>query len=129
MIYHNRENTGTDGVAVMLGGSLTVVAINECRDPDLGEIDEWAMEIVEAVDTYTEVSRHGTGLRLFATHDPSEPLRTNLDLPREAEDSIQNRVDLRTTGHVVYTGQQLPGTPNGVRLRSTEVRALYETCV
>jgi len=41
------------------------VDLDHCRDAATGVIEPWAMEIVEKLDTYTEISPSGTGLHLI----------------------------------------------------------------
>jgi putative DNA primase/helicase len=38
------------------------VDVDECRDPETGEIAPWAQKIVDELATYTEISPSGTGL-------------------------------------------------------------------
>lgn len=42
------------------------VDLDACRDPQSGALTEWAAEIVEAFETYSEVSPSGTGVKLVA---------------------------------------------------------------
>lgn len=46
-------------------GPVLVIDIDKCRDPVSGVVDDWAIWIVEACHTYTEVSPSGSGLRLI----------------------------------------------------------------
>lgn len=41
------------------------VDLDDCRDPETGEIKEWAREIITAAGTYAEVSPSGTGVKLY----------------------------------------------------------------
>src|SRR5262249_52560801 len=41
------------------------VDLDKCRDPNTGVVAPWAMDIVTALNSYTEVSPSGTGLHLF----------------------------------------------------------------
>lgn len=38
------------------------IDLDDCRDPDTGELSAWAADIVEQLDTYTEASPSGTGV-------------------------------------------------------------------
>lgn len=42
------------------------IDLDHVRDADTGELVPWAREVVDALDTYTEVSPSGTGLHLIA---------------------------------------------------------------
>lgn len=47
-------------------GPFIGVDLDDCRDPDTGEVEEWAAEIVDYLDSYTVVSVSGTGLHVYA---------------------------------------------------------------
>jgi DnaB-like helicase C terminal domain len=42
------------------------IDLDGCRDPKTGEIDQWAKDILVELQTYSEVSPSGTGVKLFA---------------------------------------------------------------
>jgi len=67
LAYHDRDGTDTDGVGFVVHDEDLVAGLDldDCRDPDAGELEDWAADVVDAVDTYAEVSPSGTGLRLF----------------------------------------------------------------
>lgn len=61
---------GFAGVGVFLGVSVSGhtlwgVDLDSCRNPDARTIKPWAAKIVRELDTYTEVSPSGTGVKLF----------------------------------------------------------------
>ena len=41
------------------------VDLDHCRDPQTGTIDDWALAVVRRLNSYTEISPSGTGLRIF----------------------------------------------------------------
>ena len=41
------------------------IDLDGCRNPETGEIAEWAKEIINRADTYSEVSPSGTGVKLI----------------------------------------------------------------
>ncbi len=57
---------GLDGVGFVLTESdpFTVIDLDGCRDPETGEIEPWAWQIVQRLDTLTEISPSGTGLHI-----------------------------------------------------------------
>jgi putative DNA primase/helicase len=61
------EHGRFDGIGFVLssGDSYTGVDLDECREPETGEIAEWAVEIIERLDGYTEVSPSGTGVHVI----------------------------------------------------------------
>ncbi len=44
---------------------LCAIDLDGCRDPETGEIAERAWKIIEAVNSYTEVSPSGTGVHII----------------------------------------------------------------
>ncbi len=49
------------------GRALAGIDLDLCRDAGTGQITDWGLAIVEMIDTYTEVSPSGTGVKLFFT--------------------------------------------------------------
>ncbi len=63
------KRLGLDGVGFVLTESdpFTVIDLDVCRNPETGEIEPWAWEIVQRLDTFTEISPSGTGLHIVAS--------------------------------------------------------------
>lgn len=61
------------------GPCIGGVDLDGCRDPETGEIEPWAAEIVDRFGSYAEVSPSGAGLKAFFEYDPAD-----LDALREA---------------------------------------------
>ena len=61
------ELFGGDGVQFLLSESdpYTGIDLDDCVNPDTGEVEPWAARIVAYFDAYTEVSPSGTGLRIM----------------------------------------------------------------
>ncbi len=57
-----------DGVGFVLSDDdhYTAIDLDGCRDPETGEIAEWAEKVVDRFRSYTEVSPSGTGLYIIA---------------------------------------------------------------
>jgi len=41
------------------------VDLDDCRDPETGHLDAWALKIVRTLNSYCEVSPSGTGVKIF----------------------------------------------------------------
>lgn len=54
-----------DGVGFMFHGSYLGVDLDNCRDPNTGEIDSPVLEICTKFFSYTEISPSGTGLHII----------------------------------------------------------------
>ena len=44
---------------------LCGVDLDKCLDPETGEIESWAQEVIEQLNSYTEVSPSGTGVHIL----------------------------------------------------------------
>jgi putative DNA primase/helicase len=57
-----------DGVGFVFcsGDPYTGIDLDGCRDRESGEIEPWAVEIIQAFDTYTELSPSGEGIHIIA---------------------------------------------------------------
>lgn len=64
MLFH--EERGCPGVGFFFDEKDPYVGIDldGCRDPETGDVDPWALEIVQRCDSFTEVSASGKGLHI-----------------------------------------------------------------
>jgi putative DNA primase/helicase len=60
-------NTRWDGIGFILSENdpLFLIDLDKCRDPETGQVDDWAERIARTFATYTEPSVSGTGLHLI----------------------------------------------------------------
>lgn len=59
------------GAGIMLNGTgLGGIDLDHCRDPETGEIDEWALQIIRRFRSYAEISPSGTGVKILAYGAP-----------------------------------------------------------
>jgi putative DNA primase/helicase len=56
-----------DGIGFVFssGDPYAGVDLDNCRDPETGELEEWAAEIVRDLDGYAEASPSGTGVHII----------------------------------------------------------------
>ena len=62
--HKTKEFSGIGFVLTSVNGFVGV-DLDHVRDPATGETKEWAQDIVNRLDSYTEISPSGTGLRIF----------------------------------------------------------------
>src|SRR3712207_5782569 len=58
-----------DGVGFVLDAtrdSIVGIDLDACRNPKTGEIADWAVKILRDINSYTEVSPSGTGVKILA---------------------------------------------------------------
>jgi putative DNA primase/helicase len=107
-----------DGVGLQAGGipNLVGVDIDHCRDVTTGEIEDRALEIVEKLNSYTEVSPSGTGLRLFVYGK----------LPPKGRK--KGPVETYETGHyLTVTGRHVGDTPTTIIHRQEELTSFHKS--
>lgn len=114
--FHGESSVETDGLAFMFTGATSFIAIAllDCRSPDEGEIADWAWDLIEQLDSYTEVSPSGTDIHVVVEGDLQE---------RQARtDTIELYVD---EGCLPITGNHVDGTPEEINPRQAELSQVY----
>ncbi len=53
------------GFVFSSGDPFTGVDLDKCRNPETGEIEEWAAEIIASLGGYAEISPSGTGVHVI----------------------------------------------------------------
>jgi putative DNA primase/helicase len=90
------------------------IDLDHCRNPETGVVEPWARKIVDALDSYTEVSPSGTGLHIFVK--ATLPGRNNRRGPVEMYESGR---------YFTLTGKHLDGTPAEIHERQDVLGRLY----
>jgi P4 family phage/plasmid primase-like protien len=129
---------GTRHIALFLaplpgsGEKIVTIDLDLCRSLDDGTIASWAKAIIDKVQTYTEISVSGTGVKLVGLAPPgSECIKRE----HKVEASIPAGSDIgahTAPGYEVFVGQgysattfdHLPGTPR--KLRTLEMSLVIE---
>jgi len=67
LAFHESDRVRTDGLGFVFAPETPIVGVDldDCRDPATGELDSWARDIVERLDSYTEVSPSGRGIHVL----------------------------------------------------------------
>jgi putative DNA primase/helicase len=90
------------------------VDLDGCLDPETGEVEPWALEIVEELASYTEISPSGTGLHILV----------RATLPSDG--NRNGKVEMYDRGRFfTVTGRRLPGTSHLIEDRQVQVSALH----
>lgn len=120
--YHDRDDTDTDGVGfVVHDGDLVVgIDLDDCRDPDDGDLEAWASDLRDYVPTYAEVSPSGTGLRLFGLgFIPDGGNRGDIE-------DADGHLEMYDSGrYLTVTGHHVDGTPTDVRQVNDEIADVH----
>lgn len=106
-----------DGIGFMLDPTvvkLVGIDLDDCIDNN-GQVEAWAMQIVFALNSYTETSPSGKGLRIFLFGD----------LPPDGR--RKGNIEMYTSGRfLTVTGNHLEGTPETIHDRSKEVLEFHQ---
>ena len=81
------------------------VDLDGCRNPRTGEIDEWAIPWINALNSYTEVSPSGTGVKVFCQSSLSlKGINQKIDQPNRY--GKEPGIEVYTSGrYFTVTGQ------------------------
>ena len=97
----------------------TGVDLDDCRNPETSEIANWAQAIIYELNSYTEVSPSGTGVKIWIRGKLPAGVRNR----KKYEDG---EIEIYSRGrYFTVTGQHLPDTPFEIRDRQTELDALH----
>lgn len=106
-----------DGVGFMLTDDCPFagVDLDDCRDPDTGEIADGVWEIIDALDSYTEISPSGTGVKIWV--EGTLPSGGTKRGPIELYDRDR---------YFTVTGLHLPEMPTTIEARQEALATLHE---
>jgi len=92
------------------------IDLDHCRNPETGELSELAQTIASALDSYTEVSPSGTGLRIFVKGN----------LPPGGRKHPEHGVEMYDSGrYLTMTGHKLEGYPDAPQDRQDALEKLH----
>jgi hypothetical protein len=92
---------------------LCGVDLDGCLDPETGEIEPWAQEVIEELDSYTEISPSGTGVHIL--------VRGELPAGRNRKGRFETYDRGR---YFTVTGKHLLGTPRAIESRQEELHGV-----
>lgn len=115
------QQSGYPGIgrATVADDNIQPIDLDDCVNPDTGEIDERAWNIIRRLHSYTEYSPSGTGVRVFV-HGKAP---VGLDGREKKHDGW---IEVYTDKHYfTVTGQHIPGAPTNIEDRQAELEAWY----
>lgn len=118
--YHENPDTNSDGLGFLFDPEDTIVGIDldDARNPDTGQPTDTAKDIINTLDSFTEVSPSGTGYHTLV-HGA---------LPDDAKNRT-GKIEIYERGrYFTVTGQRVDGTPKAVNRRNqslSDVHAEY----
>jgi primase-polymerase (primpol)-like protein len=114
--FHQSDRVDTDGIGFVFASETSIVGVDldDCRDPATGDLTDWARDIVDRLDSYTEVSPSGRGVHVLLEGElpPGRNRRGNVEMYDEA------RFFTVTTNHV-------DGTPETIARRQDALLGVH----
>jgi hypothetical protein len=98
------------------------IDLDHCRNRDTGEVESWALEIVRRLDSYTEISPSGTGMKIIIRGTKPGPRCRNRNRPHSPEIYDHTQFSTLTGNRLSLPGLELPAD---VQDRQAELEALY----
>ncbi|WP_232688987.1 hypothetical protein [Halobacterium zhouii] len=114
------ETEYADGVGFVFTDDDPIVGVDldDCRDPETGDVDDAALDIIERLDSYTEVSPSGTGYHVLITGTLPEG--------RNRRGSVEL---YDTARFFTVTGNHVKRTPTRVARRQDALTAIHREYV
>lgn len=110
------------GIGYVFAGDdpFTGIDLDHCRDPDTGQVEPWARDIIKRTKSYAEVSPSGTGVKIFVRGV----------LPSNAKHRKKigtGEIELYDSGrYFTVTGMHVEGTPTTIEDRQAELTELCQ---
>jgi len=122
---HEGDKIDTNGLGFVFdeGSTLMGVDLDDCRDPETGEPTDEAQQIIDDLDSWTEVSPSGTGYHVIVQgFVPDGGNRGDIDDVSHLEMYDKSR-------YFTVTGDHVEGTPASVETRPSVVKELHSEYV
>ena len=113
--YGQRDLSGI-GYVFDAGDPYVGIDLDKCRDPETGNIEKWAREIIATFDCYTEISPSGSGVHII--------VRGKLGGKGRRKGHIETYCDAR---YFTVTGNILHGSPESIEERGEAIEWLADT--
>jgi putative DNA primase/helicase len=114
MAWTDRRPLSGIGFVVTNDDRFVGIDLDHCVDPDSGQVEYWAQEIVDQLNTYTEVTPNDTGLRCF--------LKGKLPLRGRKKDDFEC---YETSRFLTITGRHVTGTPLTIEDRQSAMDLVH----
>ncbi len=112
---NNCQSLGGIGLVFTPGDPLVGIDLDDCRDPASGQLAPWAKDVVAELDSYTEVSPSGTGVKIILSSTEAVSSR------RKSQPGIEVYASGR---YFTVTGHPLDGFQD-VRDRREQLLSVY----
>jgi primase-polymerase (primpol)-like protein len=126
--YHRDDGNHSHGVGYMFASEGTVVGLDldNVRDPETGDLEAWAQNLVDRLESFTEVSASGTGLHIYVLGiKPGDNCRRGQESTLERFDKAELEI-YDESRYFAVTGDRLEDTPQTLEQRNSTLAEVYE---
>ncbi len=100
---------------------IYAVDLDHCINPYTGAVDQWARDLLDRMNSYSEISPSGTGIHVFLKGMLPEGSKNTNDQMKD-----KNRVEVFVNKHhITITGNRLESYPATIEDRSEIIAAIY----
>ena len=122
------ETSGVDGLGFVFSNDdrIAGVDLDNVRDPDTGKIEPWAQDVIDALDSYTEVSPSGTGVHIlqFGTLPADADTREHQESTLEA--FSESEIEMYDSGRFfTMSFDHVDSTPTKLQERNDELQNVH----
>ena len=114
--YEQHKTNGCHGIGFMFSSNdpYTGIDLDKCINPDNGEIEPWAKDIIGQMKSYTELSPSGTGVHIIVRGE----------LPPEG--NRKGKIEMYShSRYFTVTGNHFEQSPHTIETRDSELKALH----
>jgi hypothetical protein len=97
---------GYEGLGCVIAKPFVAIDLDKCLNPQTGQVELWAQEVIDQVDSYTELSPSGCGFHIWVKGELPPGRRR------------AGRVEMYDKDrYFTVTGKHVPGTPTNIQER------------
>lgn len=117
-VYGALKPTGMDGIGYVFSADdpYTGIDLDNCRDPESGEVDGWAEALYTYLDSYSEISPSGAGIHVL--------VKGMLPMAGRRREMVEMYSSSR---FFCMTGHRLPGLPSEIQERQEQLIDLFNS--
>lgn len=113
--YCTEQGANGPGYVLSADDPYVGIDLDRCRDPETGKVEEWARQVIKRLNSYTEISPSGTGIRMFVKGELPPHGR------RKGAIEIYSQARFLT-----ITGHRLAGLPHDIQDRAQELLTWHQ---
>jgi primase-polymerase (primpol)-like protein len=122
------ETSGVDGLGFVFSNDdrIAGVDLDNVRDPNTGKIERWAQDVIDALDSYTEVSPSGTGVHILQFGTLPADADTREDQESTLEAFSESEIEMYDSGRFfTMSFDHVDSTPTKLQERNDELQNVH----